>query len=318
MAVFSKRTLNETIALTGTGGMTGSVKIPRDRYIQKIEMRLSSNITDTGASGDNEDGILALLKNLRLVANGNDTRVQVYGYDAWLVDKYEYGTPNTNDAIGSGAGTVNKYATICLDFSTDPRNPLDISALLPAQTFSSLWLYVDFGTRSDLWSTVGTSVINSASITVTLRECDLDANDLAKVGRLYKIVESTTTKPVDAVYGNYQWSFDLPVGNIVKRVMVVVKDNATPSIRSDAILGAFMIKQQSPVKVELIQSAWNEHQACNKREYEAETVIRGVNILNLAGMNLLETRGLKSGDIQFLGITTAVGSVRFITQEFSQ
>ena len=309
MAIFSHRTLPKKLSASLL-----SLEIPRDRYIQKIMLRVKVTNTHTTATGPNENGVLNFIKNIQLLGNSpkvKDQVVQVCGYDAWVIDAYEHGTPAKNDAPATGT----LYGEITFNFQTDAKNPLDMSALINSRDFSNLDLVVTPGVIADLYDSVGDAVLNSWEITVTLREADLSAADLAVVGNMLVVKETTKTVVVDSISSAYQFYTNLPTSTILKRITAIVNNTASPSIRSDSVLTDTMIKQEATPKNELLQSEWYTQQLDNKQTYGVASVIRGVTIWNLRDSNLLNATALKQGDITWKANSAALGTVRLVIQE---
>jgi len=302
MVVFYPRLLEEVIPFAA--GATRSISIPRDRFIQKIELRLTITGTTAATVSAHEDNPMSLVRGIRLVANGNDVKLAASMTDLHYVDQYEYGTAPERfiqTATGLPAGSDLGRAAVVADVgSIEPKNPFDISSLLPAHTFSSLELFVDWGTSADL----GTGyTVADARITVTLREADLTPEELREVEPMLKLYETFIEKTIDAAYPYYGFIVDLPTGNqLFRTVLTAVR----AGIRSDTQITAFKVTQESPVKAELLTDGWYESQARDKLQYGIETVVRGICIIDyekeIGGLDL---RGLKAGDVKFRASTIA-------------
>ena len=316
MVAFSTRTLEE--AIEWEANKTKSIKIPRDRFIQKMILRLTV-IGSTGTTvSAHEDAPMSLVKNIRLVANGKDVYQSAPMADLFYVDKYEYGTePERFVQTGTSlpAGSDLGRAVVYLDCgSLDAKDDFDVSSLLPAHMFSSLELFVDWGDSASLGSGY---TISSAKLTVTLREADLTADELREIGKMLRLFETFVEKTIDAEYRDYTFAIDLPVGNQLRRSVITA---IRGGVRSDAQILAFKVTQESPVRAEIMQSGWYESQAQDKLEYGVETVIRGVTIIDYEGLGGLDARDLKSGDIKFRANSVApsgVTKVRLLTQEIA-
>lgn len=155
-----------------TSGQLGAkLQIPRDNPIRWLALRFRFGLTTGGSAPTyNEDDILNLIKKIRLVMGGNDIKYNVSGKVAFYVEKFEKKTqPNKVAPTSSTTTTADAIVTLMIDFATNRLNENDKTALLLADTLSSLDLLIDWGTASDLAS-ANAPTINASEVTVEMRE----------------------------------------------------------------------------------------------------------------------------------------------------
>src|SRR5262245_47117406 len=144
----------QTIPLTEkvefTANSTKSIKIPRNRFIRELQMRLECKQVNGGTGPTlQEDNPMGLVKRIRLVKNGKDIIFDVPMALRLYEMKYIRGTePERVQHSTTNSATSTAIAEITIDFSVDENNEEDISALLPAANFTDLELYIDWGTNT--------------------------------------------------------------------------------------------------------------------------------------------------------------------------
>lgn len=159
-----------TIPFT-SGQLGAKLQIPRDNPIRWLTLRFRYGLT-TGATAPTytEDDILNLCKKIRLVMGGNDIKYNVSCKVAYYIEKFEKKTaPYKVAPTSSTSTTADAVVTLLIDFATNRLNENDKTALLLADTLSSLDLLIDWGTAADLAS-ANAPTINASEVTVEMRE----------------------------------------------------------------------------------------------------------------------------------------------------
>ncbi|AIF85428.1 hypothetical protein NTE_03400 [Candidatus Nitrososphaera evergladensis SR1] len=284
------------------------IELPQDKWLKKIWIILKGQVDTSGASTLNEDNPMSLIKNVRLVVNGKAVRTVDFPMLYYLNIFDYHGVVPTRFKTPTTALTNQLFkAVACIDFATNPQAPNGdfsaIDAMLPAQDLSSLSLEVDTGAASDL----GTNLtFDNASLYTVLEQVSMDkATEENLYGKnrekLWFILQSMAEKKIDGAYTNYQFSQDLPVGNVLRRSLIKAVDNG---IRSDSIVSGFRTR----VPVAFMEDVWNWESA-----QEDDRV--GLRLGKLTGTNEIETssgtaiipsiRGLVLNDYADLGFINA-------------
>ncbi|GEM_PF-5109887 len=315
--------LLSSIPLTDTinyvASQTQSIKIPRNRFIREIQCKLEVNTTN-GATGPtlSDNGILDLVKRLRLRANGKDIKFECPMAWRYYEQQYIQGTaPQLIQPSTTANATSTGYAEASMHFAQDENNENDIIALLPAAAFTDLQLEADWGANTDI-ATANPPTINAAStlIRVTLVEAVLTDEDIAVLKSLFNGEAKLLNKIVrylqittDNSYSNFGFSKNILTGSLVERHTIFVVDN---SIRSDAEYTQFRFFQYSPVKTELENRRWAESQYRNKRTFHIESIVRGMTMVDWKSKGYLNLTKMKDGDIKFEANTNSPTATSYI------
>jgi len=166
------RPLQETIPFAADE--TKGMDIPMDNNIRAITVTPLVDLTKgtTAATGAIPDGLLNLMKKLRLVMNGDDNKFNVDAVKHYKVEAIEKGISAPLTAIADPAVTVaDSKTTLRFDFAKFRQDLRDISALLPAPQLSSLRLECDWGSIADLYGTVNDTIVaTTTKLQITLWE----------------------------------------------------------------------------------------------------------------------------------------------------
>lgn len=159
-----------TIPFT-SGQLGAKLQIPRDNPIRWLTLRFRYGLTTGGVAPTyTEDDILNLCKKIRLVMGGNDIKYNVSCKLAYYIEKFEKKTaPFKIAPTSSTSTTADAVVTLMIDFATQRLNENDKTALLLADTLSSLDLLIDWGAVTDLAS-ANAPTINASEVTVEMRE----------------------------------------------------------------------------------------------------------------------------------------------------
>lgn len=309
---FQNRTLDQKMTPAASSTVQLQNGLPRDRWIRAI--MLHTQIVESQSGTPVTTGILNWHSAIRVVASGNDTLKNVNGYRLWSVNKYEHGTQLPFDTIGSLDTGLTKNAYFELHFALNPKNPFDVSALLPAHLLSTLDLFIDFGALTLMGSTF---TLTSGTVEVTVTECYTTADEEAKIKsglvKLYE-TENTYSSIPSAIASDYSQYIDLQTGVKILKLGIFTQ---TSSAYSDGVIGKYEIRQMSPVNTQLDHSEWYASKSEDKIFYGLTTNVAtgyyegletGFTIYDpLFKQGVLDTTGMKQGDIR-LRMTTLVSS----------
>jgi len=325
MVVLQTIPLTETIPFLANS--TKTMKIPRNRFIREIQLRIEI-VAVNGGTGPtlNEDNPMGIVKRIRLIKNGKDIIFDTEMALRFYSMKYIRGTePDRAQTSTVNSATSTSVAEVSIDFSVDENNEEDISALLPAANFTDLELQVDWGTNTDLaTANAPTITVASSLMRVSVVEAEVTTQDLAALAEamggeakmLSKMVRQQDFT-VDATYNNFQFSKNINVGSLVQRHTIRVVDN---SLRADTLVSRFRFKQYSPVQTDLEDRLWTSSQSKDKRRFSVETLIRGITILNWEDKGFLDLTNLKEGDVKYEHnnvAQTGTAKVSLVSTEFT-
>jgi len=303
-------------------GETVSIDLPRDKWIQKIMGRLVVNYDTGGAGSVAEDGVLNLIKQMKITADGDDARFGMALKRLRPTNCLDMGAPfELLDVTDINAAGKTAVATFEIAFKHYPRVDDDVSALLPAKYFGSLQYSVTFPPE-----TVGVALevgadqtINTAVLTLTLKEYELSASEENQLyGRMttsnpirfernLAIYRNEETKTIDGAYADYGFSVELPPGCFLLRSLIFANDAGA---RSDSIVTGIKLRDAQELK-DLKSEDWEALQARDKQEYGLALPLEAASNRTLVGFGSfdykeiqgVDMRGRKKGDV-VLGFTT--------------
>jgi hypothetical protein len=309
MVKFKERPVEENIAdLNYASGASVSIALPRERWLQKVMLRFSV-VVATAATTPHEDGIINLIRNVKLRSN-KEVYYDCRGWDVSEFNRKMYKVTPVND---SPVGTATYYAEISLDLMQFPSNLNDQSALVNTKDLSGLDLSIQWGTPADLGA-AGAPAITSGSVSIQLREADLTPQDIERIGTFYTVKHSIKEKTYTATTSEFVESINLPIGKILHYIGVKTIRTSTAA-RSNDVVSKYMVKSHDTD--EIVKCEWNESIAEDRRDYQQASVAVGYTAIDLQGnFGGYDSRGEKDGDIKLHhNIPTNVGTVRLFVKE---
>ena len=295
-----KRTLSQKIT-----NANKTIDLPRDAVIDAIILYCKIILKNAGAdaySGTYED-VLKAIKEVRVVSDGNNVHYALSGLDIAIMNYYDSagkGAVNPDNAISIDAGASATFEfLLTLDAG-------DILALMK----ESLKLTVEFETS------IATDVtLDNSEIEVTLDD-DVYAPDeeIPIVGepKVYAIEKAFAT------LSEFSEVLELPVQTLLKRAILVFKDSG--GSRSDSVCTKYGILQTSPERIEMYNIGYKTAVKLDKQEYDVDSTITGVSILDYGEEVTKDGLGLRAwrvnkGDLMLALKTSADGKVRYISHE---
>jgi hypothetical protein len=284
-----------------------SIRLPLEGYVTRYDLKLRINVT-TGASGGapKEDAIARLIKSMRIESAGGKVHFAVAdGRQLKYMNYYDLAGQVHEDALPTAANvTADVYAQYYIYWGFNPLNPFDASVVLPARDTQNLVMSVDWGSASDLGSGY---TINGGEITITQHQLLLDAGE--KVSDLfpYGYVEpryQATSIAIGAVVTDLKLQDDVPVGDVLRRVIILQLDSADN--RSDAEvseLGILLPKERTiPFRID-----WKSAVLKDRSEYNLPATITGLLMLDAEDLSGFpagaDLSGFAVGDVK-LGFST--------------
>lgn len=302
---------------------TKSLIIPRDKPIRRMTLRFDINLTTTAVAPTyREDDILNVIKKIRLEMNGDTKKFNVKARMWFFVEKYEKGTaPQTTAPTTAVSTTASAFVTLNADFATDRTDEHDLSALLMARRLSSLELFIDWASATELASANAPTINASTKCIVEIREVAgsfTDRNgstvDVFAINPA-EIFEQMETVIVDANHTSFDGDTlakDLAPApsNVLKQALMVLDQTAVVGNKSNSIVTEFKVQRESPDIVRHIQRTWLSIWDMNKVEYQQETNNVGFLLLDWIdklGGGLLNNTNLGDVKYRFLIATFAAG-----------
>ena len=317
-----------SIAVASGGGGTGSLDLPRNRFIQKIygHLRVVGD-TDAAVTPD-EDAIAALISSIRVVVNGDDARVS-----APLIDLYHYtrqrsrntGLQNSLLTTVSQSNVVIGECDFAITFATEQDEHLnaeDVSALLPAHEASSLSIEVNFAGAAAL----GTGyTVDSGSLEISIKEFALTPEEVAEVivpGKYWVYYLTGFDNTIAAQSVNFDNVVNPPIGKILRRTMLTsIRNGVRVNGVFDAQTGLYEYEFVDSRKgdIPVIRQSWDNSQLQDRLEYGIDPPT-GITIADFVEIGNIDARGYSQGQIELKfnnQSPTGVTSLRILNEQLA-
>jgi len=295
MPIRKNVTLDKT--LTIAPNYTDQLDLPRDHVIDDILLRF--NFSYSASSAPSIWDILKAIQEVRVVSDGSVVHWALRGDDIYILNYY--------DQQGSVPVNISEsQAVVTLRLAT---------AEILANLKSDLKLSVRFG------SAIGSITIFSGSVTVSVEQLVYDSDEfIAQYGTdLQDIMEpKVTAEEVSLVPGTqYQVVSELPVGNLLKRTVVVVYDSS--GAFSDSVVERLRLMNK-PGSQELFNEAWSVMADKDMSEYQLSQRLTGVVFVDYGVDVTNDQIGLRmwrvaKGDFTLESRNAAAGRARLIHEE---
>ena len=283
--------------LTVSPGGTDQADLPRDHVIDDILLRFSFSYSASAAPSLWD--VLRAIQEVRVVSDGSVVHFALRGDDIYILNYYDQ-----QQAVPVSIGTSG--ATVTLRLSTGE---------ILANLKSDLKLSVRFA------SAIGSITSFSGSVVVSVEQLVYEPDEFqAAYGvNLENIAEpKVTAEEVSLVQGTqYQVISELPVGNLLKRTVVVTYD-AGGSFSDDVVDRLRLMNK--PGAQELFNEAWKVMADKDMSEYQLSQRLAGVVFVDY-GIDVTEDNlGLRmwrvaKGDIALESRNAAAGKARLIHEE---
>jgi hypothetical protein len=295
MPIRKNVTLDKT--LTIAPNYTDQLDLPRDHVIDDILLRF--NFSYSASSAPSIWDILKAIQEVRVVSDGSVVHWALRGDDIYILNYY--------DQQGSVPVNISEsQAVVTLRLAT---------AEILANLKSDLKLSVRFG------SAIGSITNFSGSVTVSVEQLVYDSDEfIAQYGTdLQDIMEpKVTAEEVSLVPGTqYQVVSELPVGNLLKRTVVVVYDSS--GAFSDSVVERLRLMNK-PGSQELFNEAWSVMADKDMSEYQLSQRLTGVVFVDYGVDVTNDQIGLRmwrvaKGDFTLESRNAAAGRARLIHEE---
>lgn len=258
---------------------TKQIDLPRDNLIQEIIMRFTVKATNpAGGITLKEDGILNLVKNVKLIANGKDVLRAVPARIMNFIEAYEGGTDPELVQIGTAVGAQTGTFTLILDFKSDRNDPNDFSALLSALDKSSLKLQVEWGTITDITATANFTVDAGTEAVIELKEVSpvgIDRESLVDIREQVDIIKN------DKQYNQFDnVSLPVSISPVPSQILLHAFLGIDNGVRANAAITDVKVQRAAAPKEDRIIRSFAILRQENKREFSRESLVAGFAMLD--------------------------------------
>ncbi|MEM4438631.1 MAG: phage capsid protein [Pyrobaculum sp.] len=288
-------TLDKRLAISPNG--TDQLDLPRDHVIDDIVLRFQFSYSATSAPSLWD--VLKAIQEVRVVSDGSIVHWSLRGDDIYILNYYDQQQAVPVDITASDATITLRLAT---------------SEIL-ANLKSDLKLSVRFG------GAIGSITSFSGAVMVSVEQLVYDPNEFVEAygPNLENLAEPKVTAEEATLNAGTQFQTvsELPVGNLLKRTVMVVTDSRDNF--SDSVVDRIRLMNK-PGAQELLNEAFTIFGDKDRMEYQLTQRLTGVVIIDY-GVDVTEDNlGLRmwrvaKGDITLETRNNANGRARLIHEE---
>lgn len=288
-------TLDKRLAISPNG--TDQLDLPRDHVIDDIVLRFQFSYSATSAPSLWD--VLRAIQEVRVVSDGSVVHWSLRGDDIYILNYYDQQQAVPVDITASGATITLRLAT---------------SEIL-ANLKSDLKLSVRFG------GAIGSITSFSGAVMVSVEQLVYDPNEFVEAygPNLENLAEPKVTAEEATLNAGTQFQTvsELPVGNLLKRTVMVVTDSSGKF--SDSVVDRIRLMNK-PGAQELLNEAFTILGDKDRMEYQLTQRLTGVVFIDY-GVDVTEDNlGLRmwrvaKGDITLETRNNANGGARLIHEE---
>ncbi len=303
-------TYTDTNNLAWSAGAKTTQEINRVGYITHMNMKLAAtyNTASSGLSGD-EDNLAKLITGISLSSAGRDFYSVNYGPLALFLSRIQYANAIRSDALStstSQTGVVD-YMQLAMHLGLKFNDPVDKTVVIPAIDLPSLGLNLTWGSATS----IGTGyTVTAATLYWTITEILLQRGETIQSvvpgGVAYPRMNATSDV-LTAAYGNLSKTYDLPTGDILAWIMVMV-NGGTSLARCNNFVTEMGINFAREAQT-IYKTTFQDETMLTRQRFGLQNDYKGVAFLPLSivsndelGFNL---QGYNIGEAK-LGFTTSI------------
>ena len=245
--------LTKNIVTRGTWAASSDltpIDLPREGLITEVGIRAeitTAALTATAVA----DGLKRVIQNLKITGDGGRSYLGMSGEQIPrllnFLNECEFGCAMMDSLMPEVGDTALSHMSWVFHPGNNPKNPFDLSAVIPARALSTLQLLLT--TTSDL--------VVDANAAIASGYYNYWINEVLEVPvpkDIFTPVGSTLVWPNDANYSDYSKDIDVPGGAWLRRIIFLCQDDtATVPIRKD--------DQVTGVKLKLPRKATSQIEA---------------------------------------------------------
>jgi len=227
------------------------VDLPREGLITEVRVRFKPTLTGAGVSG--QDLIFGGAQNLKIQGDGGHTYLGLSGEEMSRIlsylNIYEFGAPMINLQGTVAAAFTTPSVTWVFHPGSNPKDPFDMSAVIPARALSTLQALI----------TTSVAAI-SAGDTITAGTYYYEINEVLDVpvpAGIMTPTGSTLMKDLTATYSDYSLEIDVPAGAWLRRIILLQEDDTAVPLRTDSYMTGVKLKLPRTASAQ-IESNWDD------------------------------------------------------------
>lgn len=243
------------------------IDLPRDGLITEIRLRWKVVGAGTWVGArDHLEGFRPIVSSLEVKGDGGRSyfsmTAQESGRLLGLINCFDYQSPMVTYVAGD-----TEHITFVIHPGSNPKDPFDMSAVIPAQDLAQLQMSVSTGAATaeiDAANAIQTTSLGYITIYQVLGG--------AKPWHGMTPSSGTYVWPIDAAYSKLGKEIALPTGNWLRRMAILVQDEGTPPVRVDDQVTAIGIKLPQE-RVKLLDMHWEDFKQLAATWYKVPSVV---------------------------------------------
>lgn len=243
------------------------IELPRDGLITEIRLRWKVIGTGTHVGArDHLEGFRPIVSSLEVKGDGGRSYFSMTAQESGRI----LGLLNCFDFQSSMVTYVDgdtEHITFVIHPGSNPRDPFDMSAVIPAQDLAQLQLSMSTG--------AATAEIDASNAILTTSRGYITVFQLLDAPRPYRGMtpsSGTYVWPIDAAYSKLGKEIALPTGNWLRRMAILVQDESTPPVRKDDQVTEIGIKLPQE-RVKLLYMPWEDFKQLAATWYKVPSVV---------------------------------------------
>jgi len=260
------RTLTDTLTWAASSDIS-PIDLPREGLITEVRLRLHMTGSATLAAANQPDHLRRLAESLKIEGEGGRTFLGLSGEQTsrilGLLNNLDYNAP-----LMTLMDSATEDIVLVFHPGSNPRDPFDLSAAIPAQDMSQLQLK---------WSTTAATALDD---TVTISSgvgyvTIFEVLDVPTPKGLMVPLSSTFSWVNDAAYSDYSKEIDIPCGNFLRRMAILAQDEtALRPVRKDDQITALRVRLPKTGR-SILELSWEDLKQLTATWYKAGSVVAG-------------------------------------------
>lgn len=226
-----------------------SLNLPREGLITEIKIRAAITMS-AALTAVQPNGLWNVIQNLKVEGDGGRTYVglsgELTGRILALLNLYDFKCP----MITLQDGTA-EHLTFVIHPGSNPKDPFDLSAAIPARALSTLQAKI---------TTTANSVVDDTT-TISSGAYYFEVNEVLDVPvspGLMTPLGATLSWAHDANHSDYSKEIDIPTGAWLRRIVILVQDEtATRPVRKDDEVTGVKLRLTKVARA-IIESKWED------------------------------------------------------------
>ena len=295
-------------------------KMPRDRPYRRITCLTEITITGGGTNaptGLKTEGWKNLIKKIRFLRNGSDTKIHISGVSKYFMDYYLNGVAPaqaTQPAVGA-TGDYKYWICYTIDFASDPRDLSDFTALQPVRGQASLHLGFTWGDINDIFATPNGATIKAAGTKVKIsmteafnNSAPVQGNDRGLAAYLESALDFRVLEDSPAIIKRKYDSFGLnefritqeptPSLKLYELIRTVKNFGSDDWSHSNSVVDYWKLENIQGPGEPIFRDAWISWWATQKQDFMLDTQPVGVVLMNYARLRQGGIRNVRVDSLQ--------------------